>query len=98
MKNLIKAESYYAVWYFTTQAQLAKYLGVQDTVVSLALKNNKEVRGYSFEFVDGEGILPAYINPYDKGITDVSFLKEMGERYKNLIRCAFENDNYKVNE
>lgn len=51
------------IWYFTTYYKAAMAMGMQASHLKYYVDNNKEYKGWSFEYVDGGDVIFRYINP-----------------------------------
>ncbi len=64
MKKLLKTDHpINGIWYFTSAVKAAIWLNTSCPNIYTALKYGKTVKGATLEWVDGDDILPQYINP-----------------------------------
>ena len=62
--RLFKIENHdEVIWYFTTKAKIAKYIGSSPTYVDICLKLGKRCKDWSIEEIESGDVLSIYIDP-----------------------------------
>ena len=88
--KLLKTENpINGIWYFTSAVKAALWLDTTASNIYTSMKNGKKVKGTTFEWVDGDNILPQYINPTKTGNETIELLEKainmLEENAKEII-------------
>ena len=89
--KLYKIENKYEVWYFTTKAKLARYLGCMPQRIENTLRRGtNHIRDWNIEIIEDDYIMSKFIDPEPNIYTaeELVLTKQMFE----LLRQVIEND------
>lgn len=95
MRKLIKAEKENEIWYFTTQAKAAQFIGCTQTQIRMALtKFMKRAKGWVLDYIEDDFVMSKFIDPERPySGEELVLTKQMFE----LLRQVIENDK-RINE
>ena len=65
------------IWYFTSATKAAIWLDTSAPNIYTSMKHGKTVKGATLEWVDGDDVLPQYINPTKTGNETIELLEKV---------------------
>lgn len=80
------------IWYFTSATKAAIWLNTSAPNIYTSMKKGKTVKGWSLEYVDGDDVLPQYVNPVKSENETIDLLEkvvkmlEENEKEINLLK------------